>query len=252
MNFKTFSRSIVIITIVTLLICIAAFIVVLAYGSGTGLDFQGASGVAAILPAFAAVIIAAIALYSYMKLEDTTYKRSVNVIERRNKLKSEVEILVTINQFFINDMSGQFENNKMLLIYAMGLKLMVKNKLASILNLLDDLSTYFEVSSSREDFHKHLNDYKESFLLYHLIDQEELKTESISEMVAKVYALSSYLADIMTFIALDRGKFEKSDDVYKMLTTSSNHDYRNSRVHEIAKRHINALRQIPETQKKEL
>lgn len=91
MNYLKLKSLIIGVTVVALLVSFAALAVGLVLPVGK-LDLQGASGLASIIPAFAGVLIAAFALYSYNKLEDADYARARQLVAARDELTSQLRL----------------------------------------------------------------------------------------------------------------------------------------------------------------
>lgn len=91
MNYLKLKALIIAVTVAALAISVLALIVGLVLPQGI-LDLQGASGLASIIPAFAGVLIAAFALYSYNKLEDADYAKARQMVAARDELVSQLRL----------------------------------------------------------------------------------------------------------------------------------------------------------------
>lgn len=74
-------------------------------------DFQGAGAISAVIPSFAGVLLAAIAVYMYVKLEDPLHRKSNEVIYNKNIL---MRMLDEIPSYYVSSRvieSGFLSNN---------------------------------------------------------------------------------------------------------------------------------------------
>jgi len=239
MNYQLFSRKIIIVTLTALLICIISFILVLKLGNGTGLDFQGASGVASILPSFAGVIIASIALHSYMKLEDPAYELSVKFFLERKKLLSLIELMIVMDQRFVNDMKRYKDDSEALTFYAKSLHLVAQMKLSSIIDVVEELSPYFEQAMSEKDIKEFLDVFSELLVFQQKIHALDMSLDSVKI----TFEIHTRFIELVALVCLDMEKFKRPDEIYQLLISVKTSNHLNSTGQRIAQQHAAALKQ---------
>ncbi|MDP3457046.1 hypothetical protein [Methyloversatilis sp.] len=110
MNYKQLKHWIYTVALGALLLSVAGFVITLLIPLQK-FDFQGASGVGALLPSFAGILIAAFALYAYVKLEDATYVRAKEILVQRYELVAHSRS-VTFHLQIIQNAWGEFHSKR--------------------------------------------------------------------------------------------------------------------------------------------
>ena len=108
MTYRTMFYVIAIITLVVLVGSISLLFFGLYVNSAGAppYDFQGAGAISSVIPSFAGVLLASIAVYMYVKIEDPLHRKSNEVIFNKNVL---LRLLDEIPSFYIS--SKVLENN---------------------------------------------------------------------------------------------------------------------------------------------
>lgn len=93
MNYQRLKLFIIAVTLIALAISALAFWWGYELLPLASRDLSGASGAASVLPAFAGVLIAAVALYSYVKIEDSTLENARSLAHDRRELLAHLRAL---------------------------------------------------------------------------------------------------------------------------------------------------------------
>lgn len=95
-------------------LCVFAIISLASHRAGAAQAFQAGGAVAAVLPGFAGVILAAVALYSYIKTEDVYFTEAKKILSHRRALGASIASLqhsIVHNAKVFKTVEGQYRKS---------------------------------------------------------------------------------------------------------------------------------------------